>query len=647
MGSPRWYTSPIVGLPPAWDAVSREDFKLKQFKVYPGRSVIDGPGGPVRIKPKSMAVLCRLAESAGDVVSRNDIFDAVWPGGDVTDDVLTHCIVELRKAFDDSAKTPAFIETVPRMGIRLVPPVEALSAGNASQARRFAWILAGLAVIAAVAWFATANRGPEPPPPLTKHRANPDVTFAEQKSIAVLPFVDMSPAGDKDYFTDGLTEELINRLAQIDELLVTGRTSSFYFKGRNEDLREIGRQLSVQYILEGSVRYLDTDLRITAQLVEVDSGFHLWSRTYDASSDDIFEIQAEISESVAEALSVELGLGKFADEGGTTNYAAYEALLLGDAYFEDFSVEAATRALEQYQKAARIDPEFAIAWVRVGLVHSLWYLVAGRAAGNERQFLVDEAYERAYEIAPNSVRVLLAMAENASAKRQWADAMGYIDRATELAGRDMRLTGSFAEIGMKLGFPSMVLDNWTRLRRLEPMMRPNYMLVAHAHVDAGEFDEAADYLERGWSSVARSVFIANEGIALAMSMGDDDLLRQWLERAMEKPQEVGGDFLASMQETLGQRELAVERLHEWYELGLDYDYYVAFWASYYGDVELALKAMRRSGDLWVFWSPATAEARATDEFKEIITELGVVDAMREYGWNEFCEPVGDTDFECR
>jgi len=184
-------------------------------------------------------------------------------------------------------------------------------------------------------------------------------------SIAVLPFVDMSKEGDNEYFSDGLSEELLNVLAQIRDFRVAGRTSSFAFKGKEEDLRVIGEKLDVGTILEGSVRKVGNDVRITAQLVNVDDGYHLWSATYDRTLDNIFEVQGEIATAVVGALKQTL-LGEedlaVLDRKPTENVEAYNHYLRGRFYVRDRTREQMARAQEEFQLAVTLDPDFALAY---------------------------------------------------------------------------------------------------------------------------------------------------------------------------------------------------------------------------------------------------------------------------------------------
>ncbi|MGH8029911.1 MAG: tetratricopeptide repeat protein, partial [Arenimonas sp.] len=178
----------------------------------------------------------------------------------------------------------------------------------------------------------------------------------------VLPFVDMSQGKDQEYFSDGLSEQLLNGLAQVPELRVAGRTSSFHFKGRNEDLRAIGRQLNVATVLEGSVARSGDTLRITAQLINTDSGFHLWSQTYDRQFTGVFALQDEIVASVVAALKVKLLPGQAPVATRSKRPEAYDQYLLGRDYWRQQNMAGWHQAVTAYRRATELDPGFAAAW---------------------------------------------------------------------------------------------------------------------------------------------------------------------------------------------------------------------------------------------------------------------------------------------
>lgn|GEM_PF-177079 len=197
----------------------------------------------------------------------------------------------------------------------------------------------------------------------------------QEASIAVLPFADLSPSGDQEYFSDGLSEELLNVLAKVKDLKVAGRTSSFKFKGQNDDLKKIGAELGVNHILEGSVRKSGNQIRVTAQLIKVDDGFHMWSETYDReySAENLFNIQDEISQKVLSELKVRLlpsdieGIAKRTTE----NVEAYEALLKGNELMRNRQISDIEEAIVLYKKAIKLDPKFARAHARVAIGYSL------------------------------------------------------------------------------------------------------------------------------------------------------------------------------------------------------------------------------------------------------------------------------------
>jgi eukaryotic-like serine/threonine-protein kinase len=228
--------------------------------------------------------------------------------------------------------------------------------------RRLGWktLLTGAAalVLAAVAtvWMGREHKSAAPAAQLT------------MPSIAVLPFVDMSPDKNQEYFSDGLAEELLNDLANIRGLRVVARTSSFQFKGKNEDLRTVGERLNVDAILEGSVRKEGRRVRITAQLIKTADGFHLWSNTYDRQLNDIFAVQDDIARSVATSLKVAL-LGEEPTPAQGENAEVYNAFLQGRYFYERSDKESLQRSVSYYELAIQHDPNYAPAWA--GLADAL------------------------------------------------------------------------------------------------------------------------------------------------------------------------------------------------------------------------------------------------------------------------------------
>jgi len=243
---------------------------------------------------------------------------------------------------------------------------------------------------------------------------------ASRASVAVLPFVNMSGDLDNEYFSDGLTEELLNVLAKISALKVAARTSSFHFKGQTGDVAEIGRRLGVASVLEGSVRQSGSRVRITAQLINAADGYHLWSETFDRELDDIFAVQDEISSSVASALRVRL-LKAEADQGvigGTTNTDAFQAYLLGVHHLNRGDYEAETRAaIAAFHQAIELHPTYAKAFV--GLARAWCRMAQNSFTSYEEGFgNMEAAVNKALELAPNLAEAYLVQGQLLLSYRQ-------------------------------------------------------------------------------------------------------------------------------------------------------------------------------------------------------------------------------------
>ena len=220
-----------------------------------------------------------------------------------------------------------------------------------------------------------------------------------KNSIAVLPFVDMSPQKDQEYFCDGMTEELINRLSNIKELKVPARTSSFVFKGKAEDIREIGRKLDVRTVLEGSIRKIDNQLRVTAQLVNISNGFHLWSDTYNRELKDVFFIQDEIASTIADKLKLTLLSDEKARlvKHSTENLEAYNLYLLGRYFYYKTTEEDMNKAIRYFEQAIAKDPGYALAYAGQATCYSV-LCTTGYLAPKESYPKAKEAVVKALEL---------------------------------------------------------------------------------------------------------------------------------------------------------------------------------------------------------------------------------------------------------
>lgn len=329
-------------------------------------------GRQIRLGGKAWALLQALMEKPRTLVTKDQLFERVWPGLAVSESVLTTAVKEVRQAIGDNARNPTIIQTVYGRGYRFLIDTEASDEPPASPSRGLRGITIRLdrrtliavavalalaaGVVAAVMMFRSTPQGPA---------AVTEAAGAHPKSIAVLPFEDLSAERDQQWFAAGLTEEILNSLARTPDLHVAARTSTRSIQPG--DVREIGRRLNVAHILEGSVRRDRGRVRVTAQLIRASDGFHLWSQNYDRPTSDVVSIQEDIAIAIAQALKTVMSPQRLQEmvRLGTRSVEAYEEYLKGLAYEEQGLVTGADQnarlAFEAYERARTIDPSFAAA----------------------------------------------------------------------------------------------------------------------------------------------------------------------------------------------------------------------------------------------------------------------------------------------
>lgn len=365
-------------------------FRLGALTVDPNRDEVSGPGGKVHLEPRVMDLVVYLAQRPDEVVTREELIEAVWQGYPGADQSLSNTASKLRQALEEAGGDREQLQTVPKRGYSLVGPVEPVAP---ARRRTIVAITTGLA-LAMLATFLLVEQ------PFRWGRP------VEESSVAVLPFENLSPDPNQQYFADGVAEELLNVLAQVKGLKVSARTSSFLFDEPNADVAEVGRALNVANVVEGSVRRDGNRIRVTVQLIDADEGYHRWSRTFDRELSDIFEIQDQIARAVVDALKVELLKSpkqKLARRS-TDSIEAYDLYLAGRQRFNQRGQgnDEARRAIDLFEQAVEVDPEFALAWSGIADYYSVsndWWLetymdrdaIAARAL---------EAARRAVELEP-------------------------------------------------------------------------------------------------------------------------------------------------------------------------------------------------------------------------------------------------------
>jgi TolB-like protein/tetratricopeptide (TPR) repeat protein len=487
----------------------------------------------------------------------------------------------------------------------------------------------------------------------------PSVGSESQPSIAVLPFVDMSPNKDQEYFSDGISEELLNQLTKLRGLHVAGRTSSFSFKGKDDDLRVIAEKLNVAHILEGSVRKAGDRVRITVQLVKASDGYHLWSQTYDRDLNDIFAIQEETAKAVADALSITLGVGDAAlNTGSTRNFEAYDAMLAARSLMLQQGRENFSRAIQLLEKAVRLDPDYADGWSQL----SSAYGIAGALFISDRaeEFLpkAEQAAARAAEIAPKGLTSLRVMAQQNVLKNNLIEVERNLKLALGVAPTAFNVNLSYGNFLRSVGRAGEAIRYLKEAVKIEPLSLTPSLSLALTHQVNGDADLALKEFERAKSLIGDHALLNGSIIVFAMENGDRALFEEYQDAVENDPNSLpmAVSFTKMIRAVADSPEAAREELHRLY---LDPAYadplsqgVIASYAPYFGDHELALRIFRELSEQGVLftdqiWRPNFRGVRHLPGFKEIVWAEGLVEYWRETGhWGEFCRPLGHDDFEC-
>jgi pentatricopeptide repeat protein len=339
----------------------------------------------------SFDLLLALAREAPNVLTYERLMELVWPGVVVNPETVTQRVKLVRDAIGDDPQQPRYIARVRSRGYRLLPPaipvrlsgsiplavvedsavvpVPAAKAAVTVTKHRRRWVLVGgaMAVMALLvaAWHILGKTPERDRPDVVAMQTRTSVAVAPARTIAVLPFANLNGDPNDEYFSDGLTEELLNRLAALPQLHVVARTSSFHFKGRNQDVREIGVALGVRHVLEGSVRKENDRIRVSAQLVSTEDGYQLWSRVFDRPLVDVFKVQDEIALAVVENLELTLVQGARAQlvQHATNDPQVLDLYLRARHLYQSMQLDRIDKAVEYFEQAIELDPGFAAAYV--------------------------------------------------------------------------------------------------------------------------------------------------------------------------------------------------------------------------------------------------------------------------------------------
>ncbi|NNE80645.1 MAG: tetratricopeptide repeat protein [Silicimonas sp.] len=415
------------------------------FSVDTELRELSDQGGLIALQPQAFALLVFLIENSDRVVTKDEIFEAVWQDRIVGDGTLNARINAIRSAVGDDGTRQEVIKTLPRQGFRF---------------------------IARLGDPADATTTP---------------VQAATKSVAVLPFTDIGDDPEQGYFADGLTEDLITDLAKVPDLFVIARNTSFSYKGSPKSMVEIGQETGVAHVLEGSVRRAGGRIRINAQLVATETGGSVWAERYDREFDDIFSVQDEITKKITTAMKASL----ISEMGRSTdNSEAYELSLKARALFFQFTPEANRECIRLLDRAIELDPDFAEAWAGLVFPYQSGYSFAW------------PGYEDGVEIAQIKARRAVKMGPQLAlthCRLGWVStiigdhklALEEFERATELEPNNADPYVWYCDALNFAGFPERAIPMGEAALRFDPVAPPNVLHhLAHAHFLLGNLEEA-------------------------------------------------------------------------------------------------------------------------------------------------------------
>jgi TolB-like protein/tetratricopeptide (TPR) repeat protein len=441
--------------------MSGDHVSFGRFRLDLGRRELSRDGVPVHLSVRALDILCELVAAKGGVVTKDELMAGVWHGLVVEESNIHVHVSGLRKALDEGAGGHSYVVTVPGRGYRFI--------------------------------------GLQPPPPAAKDEADSpqSLSLPDRPSIAVLPFANLSDDPAQEYFADGMVEDIITALSRMRWLFVIARNSSFTYKGRVVDVKQVGRELGVRYVLEGSVRKAANRVRITGQLIDTATGAHLWADRFDGKLKDIFDLQDEVTASVVSAIAPKLEQAEIArsKQKPTESLDSYDYFLRGLASVHQWTREGIDEALKLFYRAIELDPNFATA-------HGMaaWCYIWRQANGwtTERKQEVAETTRLAKRVAESGKDDAVALAYGGLALAYVAGDLeggaALIDRALVL---NPNLTAAWYASGWVkdfLGDTDLAIEHLAkamRLSPLDPLMFMMQSLTGLAHFVAGRYAEGS------------------------------------------------------------------------------------------------------------------------------------------------------------
>ncbi|GMR14762.1 MAG: hypothetical protein BMS9Abin30_0369 [Gammaproteobacteria bacterium] len=497
---------------------------------------------------------------------------------------------------------------------------------------------------------------------LAKAGIQSDLAQTNTHSVAVLPFINMSSDPEQEYFSDGITEEIINALVKIPGLSVPARTSVFGFKGQQGDVRKIGEQLGVAHVLEGSIRTQGKQVRITAQLIKVDDGFHLWSETFDRKLENIFVVQEEIAAAIARVLIGELGLNVVTVPNQTRNMKAYDSYLQGRALVHKRGQENLERAVELFKQTTTLDPEFAPAWAFMALAYSIMN------EDNWQPGLIFSTAKHALALDPNNVDALDALASAYRDNWQWAEAELYFEQALAIDPLSSELLEDYAEFLASVGRLPEALAVAEQGYLIDPLLVPLVDGYVWALMDDGQYARAVEVIDQWSKATNRSEtpawwFGTYWKMIPLLASGDKAataaMAAQLSPEVMSTP--VRTAIIALLNDASDERARDVLRAtvsapnvssnsNGTYGTDAHFSKMILTQSNdidFVIDFDIARRQHLGFGSIETIWSPIFAPLRPHPRFGELLELISLPEYWDQAGWPDFCQRTVNEGIICQ
>lgn len=651
-------------------------YHFGEFEVDIDRYELRRDGSAVHIEPLIFDLLVHLVKNPGRIITRDELIEEIWQGRIISDATISTSIKQARKAIGDSGEEQNNIKTHRGRGIEFVEKIVQISDQSAIKHHKQSetkkkplpmslLLFVAWSLVAVIIYLNFSGEDRSPTLIAESEFASPDSPY----KVAVLPFADMSQMGDQEYFADGMAEAILNLLASTPALDMTSRTTAFSLKGLNLSVPEISERLGVNYIVEGSIRTTDDRIRVTAQLIDVNSDAQLWSDTYDRELTSIFDVQDDISLAITDALKLELGAGARNRKAPTDNMTAYDLYLRGHQLFLNrgtFGSADRVGYLEEsislLEQATAIDPDFAEAWADL--------------AGVSTVIPTFDGIKYSFDIMANRSTIFIdrALSLNSELSEAWAskgfihlvrlefdDAEESLIRATELRDNNETAWLWLGLLYTTLGLSDLAIPAAERAIELAPIVAVNYNVAGAATHAAGDVEKAAEYQNQAVNE--RSFELGRvDTMLLALdpeyrdSRGNreaaiEDAKRyiDFLEKDTNPVRDekliryvdahinptLRGEMLKQLDQDIEDRErlsfIAAymledgSRLARHFELGTEND-------------GLNLRRV---------FSPVGRPLFQHNAFREYLINLGMLEFWKNHQFPNFCKPIGSNDFSCQ